>query len=646
MSIRIQGGRSTTTLLGKGKAHHRTTRVLKLLLLALVFIFIIGVLKSPNPRLVLLSADDSSQHEAAVISRPKETPVTLAVSNEDTNKRIAKNKDTVDHGLLSSTVTNQHSLNNAAVEEPNDTTSTRVETLALLYPPGLIGGYRNQVMRFTAFVRHAIQEQIPQMLLPSIYFSTTYEKDTTQRIFYPIRMKDVFDVDHWNEYASHSELPSLVESIDGDADCWTNDPADMVAEEEYTNETFVSTIKKYSKALDPASPSDKTPPLVLELTKRAEFLVPLKKVSLAIASGQAILKRPRQVNVIPLDLKCQHPKVYGGGKGGAGILWNDFLYKIRKEVNSSTVIHSVSQALTPAKQWRDVAHECIRQGSSSSSNQQQQQQQYSPPTPVPRQGPYSQPYKPDNHRDPDYNGGEGISTSSTIQVFLLSTAIFVSLFLLNRGYSRSNRELEELRSQQQERRQQALQEEEEQLQVHRKQLFLQKFHFTTIGEDGSNAFSNNNMAASAGSQRSAKPEEEEEESRNSMNNGRNQNMTLISDKAMSDDRSDNNMGSASATAHQNNDQSLEQVDINNSKLAPNKQQESSDSRSATSEKDHLTTDSPNVLELTSKSDDDDDIENQNVATQEEEKVEEGRQAVGDLSNTPEQRPIIGASGYE
>lgn len=364
MSIRLQGSRSTTPL-AKGKVHRII--LLKLLFLALVFISIIGILKSPNLRLIL-SSSDSSQHEEATFSAPsiekevvKEAIVTSALSNDTitANKESEKTTHAVNDG---SSVLNQHPMN--TMQAPNNATS-RVETLALLYPPGLIGGYRNQVMRFTAFVRHAIQEQIPQMLLPSIYFSTTYEKDTAERIFYPIRMKDVFDVEYWNEYASHNELPSLVESIGDDSDCWSStsntNSGDDIAQED-PKEIFASTIQQYSKALDPASPTDQTPPMVLDLAKGAEFLTPLRNLSLAITSGQAIMKRPRKVGVIPLDLKCQHPKTYGGGKGGAGVLWNDFLYKISKEVNS-TVIHSVSQALRPAKQWQDVAHQCIHQGS-------------------------------------------------------------------------------------------------------------------------------------------------------------------------------------------------------------------------------------------------------------------------------------------
>jgi hypothetical protein len=46
------------------------------------------------------------------------------------------------------------------------------KTLALLYPPGLLGGYRNQVLRFIAFVVHAQQNNFTQIHLPSLLWST------------------------------------------------------------------------------------------------------------------------------------------------------------------------------------------------------------------------------------------------------------------------------------------------------------------------------------------------------------------------------------------------------------------------------------------------------------------------------------------
>ena len=40
--------------------------------------------------------------------------------------------------------------------------------LALVYPPGLIGGYRNQVIRILAFCIHAMKNNINKLLLPLV----------------------------------------------------------------------------------------------------------------------------------------------------------------------------------------------------------------------------------------------------------------------------------------------------------------------------------------------------------------------------------------------------------------------------------------------------------------------------------------------
>jgi hypothetical protein len=220
------------------------------------------------------------------------------------------------------------------------TNLTKTTTLALLYPPGMIGGYRNQVMRFVALVRHAVQNHIPQLLLPSIYFTTTYERDTRDRIFYPIAMEDVFDVEHWNTFTDEL-LPRLVRSIP-DGDCWTNrddqQRLHLYSNQIYDGDFFNATIEQYSKALDVQPRIEDTPQMVLDLANRSLFVTPLANLSLAITTGRAIMKRPRRVGLTAEMLNCSHPLVYGG---------------------NSTVVQSVLQALRPAKRWRDIAEDCL-----------------------------------------------------------------------------------------------------------------------------------------------------------------------------------------------------------------------------------------------------------------------------------------------
>ena len=95
------------------------------------------------------------------------------------------------------------------------------QTLALLFPRGLIGGFRNQAIRFSGFIAYAKQQKISQLLLPSIMWSTTYNVSNTKQTFFPIPMDMLFDIDHWNSF--HEHLPVLVDSINN-SDCWDVHP--------------------------------------------------------------------------------------------------------------------------------------------------------------------------------------------------------------------------------------------------------------------------------------------------------------------------------------------------------------------------------------------------------------------------------------
>eukprot|EP00536_Pseudo-nitzschia_multiseries_P018585 jgi/Psemu1/56294/gm1.56294_g len=65
-------------------------------------------------------------------------------------------------------------------------------TLAILYPTGMYGGYRNQVMRFTYFIKHAQNAGVNQLLMPTLVWATRYhqgllEEKCTARSLRPSR---------------------------------------------------------------------------------------------------------------------------------------------------------------------------------------------------------------------------------------------------------------------------------------------------------------------------------------------------------------------------------------------------------------------------------------------------------------------------
>ena len=51
---------------------------------------------------------------------------------------------------------------------------TTKNALALLYPPGLSGGYRNQVMRLIGFLHYAKVHDVEEILLPTMLWSKCF----------------------------------------------------------------------------------------------------------------------------------------------------------------------------------------------------------------------------------------------------------------------------------------------------------------------------------------------------------------------------------------------------------------------------------------------------------------------------------------
>ena len=76
----------------------------------------------------------------------------------------------------------------------------------VMYDPYLLGGFRNQHMRFVSFLNFAVEHSIKQILLPSIRWGTAagFERGHTAPHEY------LFDVPYWNEHAEEWGLPRLV----------------------------------------------------------------------------------------------------------------------------------------------------------------------------------------------------------------------------------------------------------------------------------------------------------------------------------------------------------------------------------------------------------------------------------------------------
>jgi hypothetical protein len=236
------------------------------------------------------------------------------------------------------------------------------KTLALLYFPGMIGGYRNQVMRFVALVRHAQRYGQTQLLLPSLVFSTTYKEQSPNQ-FFPIPMDEIFDVEYWNKFRQY--LPILVDSLE-DTDCWNqlNDVDDNDRDFlQQLQEKFGSKVIR----IRPANETTFTSPMLDKLLRRSMLLTPIAKTNKAILNGRVEILKPRKIDLSPEVERCSHPYVYGGGRLG-GKLWNEYVHMPKIDPGGENSIHAtensefislVSQALLPSRKWRNVAHQCI-----------------------------------------------------------------------------------------------------------------------------------------------------------------------------------------------------------------------------------------------------------------------------------------------
>lgn len=221
-------------------------------------------------------------------------------------------------------------------------------TLALLFPPGLLGGYRNQVLRFISFIVHAKKKGLNYLLRPSLLWSTQLGGIGLGSKWYPIPMEWVFDIGYWNSYSEH--LPLIIDSIP-QSDCWTTPP----------------------KSTD-ASVSDKLMlnsnvtlnPLQLASLQQG-VLIPLLNTSLPFIAGILNLDT-RKHDLLDQVQHCRNPFVYGGGTK-AGRLWNDYL-SFQKSVTkhagngvNSFVPYNIDQwiyrALQPAPQWQELGKTCV-----------------------------------------------------------------------------------------------------------------------------------------------------------------------------------------------------------------------------------------------------------------------------------------------
>jgi hypothetical protein len=209
---------------------------------------------------------------------------------------------------------------------PTPTPTDDKRVLALLYPPGLMGGYRNQVIRLMSLVLTSFKRDIHALLLPSLMWTTQVILGDGKETWVPIPMDLIFDVDHWNTYSD--VLPTLVEETSS-LDCWTHDI--------------------------PPAPSNATL-LTREVLQRG-FLTPIANLSRSLATREYVTNL-RKLDVYPNVSDCQNPVVFGGGLG-AGRLWGDYIKLQQKKGDFHGADSNMLKALRPKQMWRELAQSCV-----------------------------------------------------------------------------------------------------------------------------------------------------------------------------------------------------------------------------------------------------------------------------------------------
>jgi hypothetical protein len=267
----------------------------------------------------------------------------------------------------------------------NSNNTSYTTTLALLYPPGLIGGYRNQVMRLIAFCVYAKQNGHGQLLLPSLLWTTEINDDHMMQgtnkdnsRWFPVPFSRIFDVEHWNTFQRH--LPKLVDPIANDGDCWmsaTELPGYQQLrdgneiESQRAKHASNNNMHYYHYSTNDETRSNEF--IINHLQRMALLqgtLRPVSNISIPTITRQ-IMSSSRKEDFFPLVQNCTNPFVYGGGTK-SGRLWNDFLHFRRdasaqqqQPAKSGSVVPYqtdvwVYRALRPASQWRDLAEMCSK----------------------------------------------------------------------------------------------------------------------------------------------------------------------------------------------------------------------------------------------------------------------------------------------
>ena len=234
------------------------------------------------------------------------------------------------------------------------------KVLGLLFPPGIHGGYRNQVIRLIGLVLHALYQNIHYILLDSLIAVTHLPHEPY------VLFEDLFDVDHWNSFRKH--LPLLVNYHESsNYTCWRKTEHHYSALRlDATNATHFSNERSSNHN---HKTEDETHVQEMEQYRHRiinkGFFAPVYNKSVALISGEEdySMHKLRRLDLRDQANTCKgNPVPYGGGRM-AGELWKEYLrgvrYLERKQFFPFDAQQYVLRALRPKKVWRDLSMSCV-----------------------------------------------------------------------------------------------------------------------------------------------------------------------------------------------------------------------------------------------------------------------------------------------
>lgn len=309
------------------------------------------------------------------------------------------------------TTTTTDAMNMTANENANATI-----TLSLLFPSGLLGGYRNQAMRFLGLLRYALDNGMESVLLPTLVWGTRYLNGGDERTrvndetytynpavnFWPIPFDELFDVDHWNSFHTKRDtdpfsLPKLVNSIHIPVDenenqnhnpisvCWKEQTDDSIVSVDAIQKANPNFTKSFVPLLtrrmlfgadgedDDGNNAAAKLPNATRIPSRKPFVLdPVQAEVVEFLTGKEMAQTVHKVDLSGSTQKCTHPTVHGGK---SRLIWNSYLHMdkmiqkskrnpnvpgLRQQVKSyKKLVETFDEALVPAKPWRILADQCV-----------------------------------------------------------------------------------------------------------------------------------------------------------------------------------------------------------------------------------------------------------------------------------------------